>query len=92
MAKTVAERQRDYRARRGEAGENGERRLNLWIPTGAAITLQRLATFHGVTKRQILEDLLLKEDTLVTKNMTQEQFDAYVFSGIRKSRQNSSAT
>ena len=84
MAKTVAERQRDYRARRGEAGENGERRLNLWVPTSTAMTLQRLATLRCVTKRQILEDLLLKEDTEVTKNMTDEQLDTYIYSTVRK--------
>ena len=89
MAKTAAERQRDYRSRRGEAGENGERRLNLWVPTGTAITLQRLATLHGVTKRQILEDLLLKEETLVTKNMTEEQFESYIYSGTRKNKKES---
>lgn len=91
MAKTAAERQRDYRARRGEAGENGERRLNLWIPTSAAMTLQRLSALRGVTKRQILEDLLLKEDTRVTKGMSEKQFEAYVYSGARKPKKESPA-
>lgn len=91
MAKTVAERQRDYRARRGDAGENGERRLNLWIPTSAAMTLQRLATLRSVTKRQILEDLLLKEDARVTKGMNDEQLDAYIYSSIRKPQKKSPA-
>lgn len=91
MAKTVAERQREYRARRGEAGENGERRLNLWVPTSSAMILQRLAAFRGVTKRQILEDLLLKEDTRVTKGMSEEQFDAYIYSSARKPKKESPA-
>ena len=78
MAKTAAERQRDYRARRGEAGENGERRLNLWVPTSTFLIIDRLAALHGITKRKMLEDLLMKEEEKVTKKMTEEQFDAYI--------------
>jgi hypothetical protein len=39
MAKTAAERQAAYRARRPHAGNggNGERRLNVWIDTRASL-------------------------------------------------------
>ena len=57
MAKTAAARQADYRERRATAGENGERRLNTWVSTGAALALDRLAHRHGLSKRAMLERL-----------------------------------
>ncbi len=62
MAKTAAERQADYRERRATAGENGERRLNTWVSTGAALALDRLARRHGLSKRAMLERLVLDAD------------------------------
>jgi hypothetical protein len=64
MAKTVAERQKAYRANRPFAGEdgNGERRLNTWINTRAALALERLAERYGVTKREMLERLVVAEE------------------------------
>jgi hypothetical protein len=37
MAISAAERQRAYRRSRQTAGENGERRINTWVSTGAAL-------------------------------------------------------
>jgi hypothetical protein len=48
MATTSAERQRAYRARRPCAGENGERRLQNWVSTAAALALGRLARHAGI--------------------------------------------
>ena len=62
MAKTAAARQADYRERRATAGENGERRLNTWVSTGAALALDRLAHRHGLSKRAMLERLVLDAD------------------------------
>jgi hypothetical protein len=59
MAQTAAQRQAAYRKRRPTAGKNGERRLNTWISTGAALALKRLAAYHGTVQRQILEQMLL---------------------------------
>ena len=47
MAKTASERQKDYRNRRSMAGENGERRINTWVTTAAALALKRLAARWG---------------------------------------------
>ena len=44
------------------AGENGERRLNTWISTGAALALKRLAARYGVTQREMLERLVSEAD------------------------------
>lgn len=62
MAKTAAERQAAYRDRRATAGENGEKRINTWVDAGAALALDRLAQHHGLSKRAILEQLVLAAD------------------------------
>jgi len=62
MAKTTAQRQAQYRARRPHAGDNGERRLNLWLSTKAALAIKRLARRYCVTKREIIERLAIAED------------------------------
>ena len=60
MAKTAAERQAAYRDRRATAGDNGERRINTWVSTGAALALDRLAQHHKLSKRAMLERVLLE--------------------------------
>jgi hypothetical protein len=64
MAKTAKERQAAYRKRRPYSGQdgNGERRLNTWISTGAALALARISWRYGVTKREILDRLIIAED------------------------------
>jgi hypothetical protein len=59
---TTAERQAAYRKARPTAGENGERRINTWVATGAALALARLARHHGVTRREMLERLIFAAD------------------------------
>ena len=68
MAKTAAERQAKYRARRPHAGKdgNGERRLNLWLSTTADLAVERLARRYCVTKREIIERLASAEDDRVS--------------------------
>lgn len=70
MAKTAAERQKEYRAQRQFAGEdgNGERRINTWVSTRAALALDRLAKSYGVMKREMLEwVMVVEEDKLLKK-------------------------
>lgn len=62
MAKTGAERQKDYRAKRPFAGDNGERRLNTWISSQAHFALDRLAISYAVTKREMIEKLVIAAD------------------------------
>lgn len=59
MALTDAERQAAYRKRRPTAGDNGDRRLNTWLTTGASLALARLARRYGVTQRDMIEHLVL---------------------------------
>lgn len=79
MAKTNAERQREYRRRRATAGENGERRINTWVTTGAALALARLARRYGVTQRQMLERLIEQADLEIQKTLdpTGPEWDDY---------------
>jgi len=69
MAKTAAERQKDYRAKRPFAGDNGERRLNTWISSSAHFALERLAASYGVTKREMLEKLVIEADEKKLKKL-----------------------
>lgn len=71
MAKTAAERQKQYRAQRQFAGEdgNGERRITAWVSTRAALALERLSRSYGVTKREILEKLLVAEEERVIQGL-----------------------
>ena len=66
MAKTAAERQKKYRASRQRVGKNGERKINAYVNTRATLALERLAYNYVVTKRKLLEKLLIgKEDKVI---------------------------
>jgi hypothetical protein len=43
--------------------------------------LARLASHYGVTKRQILERLILEADKAASANMSNEAFDRYIQAG-----------
>jgi len=81
MAKTTAERQAAYRARRDTAGVdgNGQRRVSMWLSTGAALALARLACCYGVTQRELVEKMLHAEDerVLATMSIDTPEWDAY---------------
>jgi hypothetical protein len=81
MAKTAAERQAEYRARRPHAGNdgNGERRLNLWLSTRADLAVRRLARRYCVTKRELIERLVIAEDDriLATIDLDSPEWENY---------------
>lgn len=58
MAKSSAERQAAYRARRGQ-----DHRLNLHIAAEAGAALARLCKLYRLTQRQLLERLILTAET-----------------------------
>ena len=80
MSKTAAERQAAYRAKRPHAGtdNNGERRINTWVNTGTALALGRLASHYGVTRREMLERIVMAEDARVTSGMDEDAWEAYM--------------
>ena len=61
MARTSAERQAAYRARRA-GKDSAERRINTWIGAETYLALERLAGRYGVTKRVVIELLVSYED------------------------------
>lgn len=66
MAKTSAERQAAYRAKR--AGQNSEeRRLNTWVSAKAYLSLEELAKRYGVTRRAVIELLVSHEEGKLEK-------------------------
>jgi hypothetical protein len=67
--RTAAERQAAYRDCRATAGENGERRINTWVSTGAVLALARLAQHHGLTQRAMLEHLIAVADDTITAEL-----------------------
>lgn len=81
MATTAAQRQAAYRARRHNAGKsgNGERRLNTWLTTEAALALARLARRNKLAQREILEQLITAADDKILATITpgSPEWDAY---------------
>jgi len=77
MAKTDAQRQAAYRARRND-GE-GERRLNAWVSVKAHFALARLARRDGITKREVIERLALAADEALLNTLEWDtpEWEAY---------------
>jgi hypothetical protein len=77
MAKTATQRQSEYRARRDD-GE-GERRINTWVTIKAHFALNRLARRQGVTRRQILEQLICDADAAIVQSLELDtpEWDTY---------------
>lgn len=69
MAKTPAERQKEFRAKRPFAGPdgNGQRQVRAWINTGSYLALKRIANRYGVTQRELLQRLLADEEARILK-------------------------
>lgn len=80
MVKTAAQRQATYRAKRPFSGkdDNGERRINTWVNTGTYLALERLARRSGITKREMLERLVVAEDERIRATLINDDlWDAY---------------
>ena len=77
MAKTNAERQKAYRQRNRKSLDH--RRLNTWLDKEAHFALARLARRYGVTKKEVLEKLILRDDRKFLKQIgtDEEKFNEY---------------
>ncbi len=84
--KTNRQRQAEYRARRAEAGGNGERRLNTWLPTGTMLALSRLARRHGVTQRETLARLIAEADKAILDKLEPDSREWQEYFGGRSRR------
>ncbi len=79
MAKSNAERQKAYRASRHQANDgNGQRRINTFVATKAALALNRLARHYAVTQREMLERLIEEADNALVSTMDDAQFEHYI--------------
>jgi hypothetical protein len=78
MALTGAERQRKYRENRKQAGENGYRQINTWISTEAYEALRRMARRDGVTQRELIERLLIKEQNRIMRRLSDTELNEYL--------------
>ena len=81
MAKTAAERQAAYRARRKEG--DGDNRLNTWISSSSYRALERLAIHCNFTKKELLERLIISADSVVLKTLPEQspERDTYLNGG-----------
>jgi len=86
MANTAAQRQAAYRARRSGAGRdgNGERQLNMWVDTEAALGLARLARRAGVTQREMVERLVAQADKEVLAGLDPDTPGWEAYFGVRR--------
>jgi hypothetical protein len=80
MGKTAAERQKEYRAQRDTChGGEGERRLQAWVSTATDLALDRLAARYSLTRKQVIERLILEADALQRNNVDgEDDFLAYL--------------
>ena len=88
LYQTDSERQAAFRARamRGKGGialrasdpGQGARRIDLFLPTGAALALRRLARHKGMSQAQVLADLIVQADSRVVSRMDDAEMDKYV--------------
>jgi len=78
MALTPAERQKRYRENRKLAGENGYRQINVWLSTEAAMALKRMAKRYSVTKREMLERVLVDAQDRIMRKMSDTELDEYL--------------
>jgi hypothetical protein len=77
MPLTPAERQRKYRENR-KLADNGYRQINTWISTEAYEALRRMARRDGVTKRELLERMLIDAQNHLTSQMSDDEFAEYL--------------
>ncbi len=78
MAKTNAERQREYRKRRSTTGDNGERQANMWVSTHTKLNMQRIAQAYAISERELIENLVEQEWQRLTQALSDSDFDQLI--------------
>ena len=77
MSKSNAERQAEYRRRHLHDPEGGLERINALVSLQAKRQLERLASYYGVTKREVLERALAEAERAAVDALTADQQGAY---------------
>jgi hypothetical protein len=75
-AKTAAQRQADYRQRHLQGENAAQARLNTLIDAAAKAQLERLAKYHGLNQRSLLEALLNQAEMAVLARLAWEGLDS----------------
>jgi dephospho-CoA kinase len=79
MTTSNAERQAAYRQRRTTAGDNGERKLGVYVSTSVKLALTRLAKRYDITEKEMLERLITDADEAVKKSLHDDsEFERYM--------------
>jgi len=77
MAKTNAERQREYRQRQLEAADGAGARLDLIIGYTTKLKLERLASYYRVTQREVLALALKDMESRLLDTLSGTEQDQY---------------
>ena len=77
MAKTGAEIQKAYRARKQEM-ETGDKRFDGWLSWDCFVELYWLARHAGTTRRQVIESAVHEAHKAATANMTDAEKAHYL--------------
>ena len=77
MAKSSAERQREYRARYLESMEGTGERINTVVSLSAKRSLERLACFYSVMQRAMLARLIAQAGGEVLASLSANMQSAY---------------
>ncbi|EDW6541822.1 hypothetical protein YI89_000008 [Salmonella enterica subsp. enterica] len=88
MAMTNAERQARYRRSTRERRENYTARLNTEILFGTKSALKRLSLHHGLSQREMLEQLITRADDALRQSMNDEECDRYLALTLEPLRSN----
>jgi len=81
MAKTVAQRQAEYRKRQDRGDGH---RLNGWIGSDAHFALKRLARRYGVTKQELIERLAIAEDDRILAGIELDSPEWNTYFGVTR--------
>ncbi|MDP2770548.1 MAG: hypothetical protein Q8O81_12035 [Giesbergeria sp.] len=73
--KDNAKRQAEYRKR--HIKEGSDQRLNVILDLDVKLALERMAKFHGVSNKSLLERVLLDAQSCLLENMNDEQQTRY---------------
>ncbi|MGR7480548.1 hypothetical protein ACU60U_08660 [Klebsiella aerogenes] len=92
MTMANAERQARYRHNTRVRPENYTARLNTEILSGAKSALKRLSLHHGMTQRQMLEQLIIQADQKLHSRLDEAESECYLALTMEPLRINKKAT
>lgn len=77
MALSNAERQKRYRKRLSSIDDDALSRLTAIVSVATAAQFARLARHYGISKRELIEKLMVDAETAVQEGMSKKQLNEY---------------